>query len=101
MPLTEPAVLITYPVRNAIRNTLNLITDARKQLPNYYRGIIALKMFNGYIVLNHILNRIKNNEYSRIAAIIVVDNNGLFPIKNRLHNDISDAVLNVPSFLFI
>lgn len=34
---------------------------------------------------------------SRIAAIIIIDNNYLFPIKNELHSDIPDAVLNVSS----
>jgi hypothetical protein len=101
VPLTETAVHITCPLGNVIRNALNLITDARKQLPDHFRGIIALKMFNGSLILNHIIKRIQQTEYEMIAAIIVIDKNRLFPVKNKLHMYISDAVLNVPSSLTI
>lgn len=85
----------------AIRNALNLITDGRKQLPDNYRGIIALKVFNGSLLLRHIQKRIQNNEYRMVAAILAIDNNYLFPIKNALHNDIPNGVLNTPSHLFL
>jgi hypothetical protein len=101
VPLTETAVHITCPVGNVIRNALNLITDARKQLPDRLRGLIALKMFNGSMILNHVIKRLQQKEYEKIAAIIIIDNNYLFPIKNELHRDIPDAVLRVPSSLII
>jgi hypothetical protein len=98
--LMEPTVHITCPLGNVIRNALNLVTDARKQLPDHFRGLIALKIFNGHIILNHMNKRIQQAEYDNVTAIIVIDNNYLFPIRNRLHNDISDAVLSIPSSLF-
>jgi hypothetical protein len=101
VPLTETAVHITCPLGNAIRNALNLITDARKQLPDHFRGLIALKMYNGSMILNHMVKRIQQLEYEKIAAIIIIDNNRFFPIKNGLHSDIPDAVLNVSSSLTI
>jgi hypothetical protein len=91
--LMESTVHITCPLGNLMRKALNLVTDARKQLPDHFRGLIALKMFNGSIILNHMNKRIQQAEYEKVVAIIVVDNNHLFPIRNRLHNDISDAVL--------
>lgn len=99
--LMESTIHITCPLGNVIRNALNLVTDARKQLPDHFRGLIALKMFNGSIVLNHMNKRIQQSVYENIAAIIVIDNNHLFPIRNRLHIYISDAVLSVPSSLTI
>ena len=68
VPLTETAVHITVPVGNVIRNALNLITDARKQLPVHLRGLIALKMFNGCAILDHIIKRIQQKEYEMIGS---------------------------------
>jgi hypothetical protein len=97
----ETAVHITCPIGNVIRNALNLITDARKQLPENFRGLIALKIFDGLKILKHIVERIRQREYENIAAIIIIDNNNLFSIKNELHTDVTDEVLNVPSSLTI
>jgi hypothetical protein len=101
LSLTETAVHVTCPLGNVIRNALNLITDARKQLPDHFRGLIALNMFNGSLIWKRIIDRIQQKEYEKIAAIVIIDNNHLFPIKNGLHSDIADAVLNVPSSLTI
>jgi hypothetical protein len=99
VPLTETAVHITCPLGNVIKNAVNLITDARKQLPEHLRGLIALKMLNGCMILDHIIKRIQQTKYEKIAAIIIIDDNGVYPIANKLHNDIPDAVLRVPSSL--
>lgn len=78
VPLTETAVHITCPLRqrNVIKNALNLITDARKQLPEHSRGLIVLKMLNGRMILDHIVTRFQK-KYEKIAAIIIIDDNGL------------------------
>ena len=101
VPLTATAVHITCPLGNVIKNALNLITDARKQLSEHSRGLIALKMLNGSAILNHIIKRSEGQleKYEKIVAIIIIDDNRLYPITNKLHNDIPDAVLRVPSFL--
>lgn len=47
------------------------------------------------MISDHIVKRFQK-KYEKIAAIIIIDDNGLYPITNKLHSDIPDAVLRVP-----
>lgn len=93
------SVCVFYPVGSyVVRNISKLLMDGRKKLPDNYRGIIAIKVFDTSL-LKSIIPRIKNVKYRTIIAVIAIASTNAFIIKNNTHNDIPNEILKIPTLL--
>lgn len=92
--LSGSGVHIWYSIGNIAKNLINLIKDARAQLPDTQRGIIVIKSDNIALIESKMGEMIKTADYKRIIGIVALDETHAFIFKNSDHIDIPSSMLN-------